>query len=90
MGIFWKRGNKYAAITSMSVGFALAVILETTYHGTLPWAYGLTSGAVALGVNVLVYIVIAYLLPQDVVEKQRIEKLFAMVSDQQPDTHVKG
>lgn len=81
MGIFWKRGNKYAAITSMSAGFALAVVLETTCHSILPWAYGLTSGAVALCVNVLIYIVMAYLLPQDIEEKQRVETLFAMVSD---------
>lgn len=90
MGIFWKRGNKYAAITSMSIGFILAVILEVAYHGTLPWAYGMTSGAVALCVNVLIYIMMAYLLPQNAEEKQRVEKLFAMVADKQPNTHDTG
>lgn len=80
MGIFWKRGNKYGAIASMSIGFAVVVILELVYHGSLPWAYGLTSGAVALGVNVFIYVVMAFLIPQDAKEKQRVEKLFAMVS----------
>lgn len=81
LGIFWKRGNKYGAIASMTIGFAVAVILEITYHGSLPWAYGLTSGAVALGINVLVYVLMAYLIPQSTEEKQRIDKLFAMVAE---------
>jgi SSS family solute:Na+ symporter len=80
MGIFWKRGNKYGAITSMSVGFTVAVTLELLYHGTLPWAYGLTSGAVALGVNVIIYVLMAYLIPQDASEKKRVNDLFELVS----------
>lgn len=80
LGIFWKRGNKYGAIASMSVGFIVAVVLELTYHGNLPWAWGLTSGAVALGVNVIVYVVLAYLIPQSHAEKTRVKALFEMVS----------
>lgn len=86
MGIFWKRGNKYGAIASMSIGFAVAVILELVYHGSLPWAYGLTSGAVALIVNVFIYVTMAYLIPQSANEKQRIDQLFAMVAEQK-STH---
>lgn len=80
LGIFWKRGNKYGAIASMSVGFIVAVVLELTYHSNLPWAWGLTSGAVALGVNVIVYVVLAYLIPQSHAEKTRVQALFEMVS----------
>jgi len=80
LGIFWERGNKYGAIASMSVGFIVAVVLELTYHGNLPWAWGLTSGAVALGVNVIVYVVLAYLIPQSHAEKTRVRALFEMVS----------
>lgn len=87
MGIFWKRGNKYGAITSMSIGFSVAVILELLYHGSLPWAYGLTSGAVALGVNVFIYVTMAYLIPQDFKEKERVEELFAMVSERKPNQY---
>ncbi|HEY8084446.1 MAG TPA: sodium:solute symporter family protein [Methylophilaceae bacterium] len=79
LGIFWKRGNKYGAITSMSVGFIVAVVLEFAYHGTLPWGYGLTSGAVALCVNVIIYVLMAYLIPQDAAEKKRVDGLFEMV-----------
>jgi solute:Na+ symporter, SSS family len=80
LGIFWKRGNKYGAILSMSVGFIVAVSLELLYHGTLPWAYGLTSGAIALGLNVVIYVLAAYLIPQDASEKKRVNDLFEMVS----------
>ena len=81
LGIFWKRGNKYGAILSMSVGFIVAVSLELIYHGTLPWAYGLTSGAVALVVNVIIYVLAAYLIPQNVQEKKRVNDLFEMVTN---------
>ena len=90
MGIFWKRGNKYGAIASMSIGFAVAVILELVYHGSLPWAYGLTSGAVALGINVFVYVSLALLIPQDSKEKQRVDELFALVSEKKPSQYEAG
>ena len=64
----------------MSVGFIVAVVLELTYHGNLPWAWGLTSGAVALGVNVLVYVALAYLIPQSQDEKTRVQALFELAS----------
>ncbi len=80
LGIFWKRGNKYGAIASMSVGFIVAVVLELAYHGNLPWAWGLTSGAVALGVNILVYVTLAYLIPQSHEEKIRVQALFELAS----------
>ena len=64
----------------MSAGFIVAVALEMTYHGNLPWAWGLTSGAVALGVNVIVYVALAYLIPQSQAEKTRVQALFEMVS----------
>lgn len=79
LGIFWKRGNKYGAIAGMTVGFAVAVVLELIYPGYLPWAYGLTSGAVALAVNLAIYVAAAYLVPQSREEKERIEKLFQLV-----------
>lgn len=79
LGIFWKRGNKYSAIAGMVIGFTLAVVLELIYQGQVPWAYGLTSGAIALIVNLAVYVLIGYLLPQSQAEKQRVEMLFGMV-----------
>lgn len=79
LGIFWKRGNKYGAIASMTCGFMLAVTLELGFPAGLPWAYGLTSGAVALIVNVSIYVVLAYLLPQSQKEAQRVNELFRLI-----------
>ncbi|WP_290989093.1 sodium:solute symporter [Hyphomicrobium sp.] len=79
LGIFWRRGNKYGAIAGMTAGFAVAVVLELIYPGYLPWAYGLTSGAVALVVNLAIYVAAAYLVPQSREEEERVEKLFQMV-----------
>ena len=79
LGIFWRRGNKYSAIAGMTSGFAVAVALELAYPGSLSWAYGLTSGAVALAVNVAVYVALAYLLPQSRSESERVTALFGIV-----------
>jgi solute:Na+ symporter, SSS family len=81
LGIFWKRGNKYGAIAGMVVGFAVAALLEWTYPNFLPWAYGLTSGVVALAVNLLIYVGAAYLFPASSAERNRVDKLFADLED---------
>lgn len=76
LGLFWKRGNKQGAIAGMVVGFLTAVILEFNFPESLPWAYGLTSGALALVVNLTVYVAAAYLLPNSQEEQKRIDELF--------------
>ncbi len=83
LGIFWKRGNKYGAIASMTVGFTIAVGLELGYPSGLPWAYGLTSGAVALVANVAVYVLMAYLIPQSKEEKLRVDGLFELIQQKE-------
>lgn len=86
LGIFWKRGNKYGAIGGMLAGFAIAVALELVYPGYLPWAYGLTSGAVALVVNLTVYVAAAYLMPQSAAERARVDGLFATLDERSRTT----
>lgn len=78
LGIFWQRGNSYGAIAGMVTGFAVAVTLELIYPGYLPWAYGLTSGAIGLAVNLTIYVAAAHLIPQTHEERERIENLFAL------------
>jgi SSS family solute:Na+ symporter len=84
LGIFWKQGNKYGAIASMTGGFIIAVTLELLYPAGLPWGYGLTSGAVALVANVSIYVALSYLLPQSREEQERVHALFRLV--RQPGT----
>lgn len=81
LGIFWKRGNKHGAIAGMIVGFTVALVLELAYPGKLPWAYGLTSGAVALVANLAIYVAAAYLIPQPRAERRRVESLFSLVEE---------
>ncbi len=85
LGIAWKRGNKVGAIGGMAGGFIVAVLLEMRYPGSLPWAYGLTSGVVALAVNLLIYVVAAYAIPQSAAERRRLDGIFALVEGQVPD-----
>ncbi|HDY86113.1 MAG TPA: sodium:solute symporter family protein [Methylophaga sp.] len=79
MGLFWKKGNKQGAIVGMTVGFITAVFLEFNFPESLPWAYGLTSGTLALVVNMSIYVLFAYLLPNDAKENQRLDTLFNLV-----------
>jgi SSS family solute:Na+ symporter len=81
LGIFWRRGNRQGAIAGMVCGFAVAVALELTFPGYLPWAWGLTSGAVALVVNLAVYVGLAYLIPRSEAERARVEGLFRMLDE---------
>jgi SSS family solute:Na+ symporter len=81
LGIFWRRGNKYGAIAGMTVGFAVAVALELVFPGYMPWAYGLTSGAVALVVNLAIYVAFAYLLPETEADRKRVNELFDLVEE---------
>jgi len=86
LGIFWKRGNTYGAIAGMIAGFVAATALELIYPGYLPWAYGLTSGAIGLVINLAIYVAAAYLFPQSQAERQRIEGLFGLVEQRQSVT----
>jgi SSS family solute:Na+ symporter len=81
LGIFWQRGNKYGAIAGMVAGFAVAVTLELAYPGYLPWAYGLTSGAVGLVANFAIYVAAAYFIPQTEADRRRVEELFALAEE---------
>ncbi len=85
LGLAWKRGNKVGAIGGMGGGFIVAVLLEMRYPGSLPWAYGLTSGVVALAVNLLIYVAAAYAIPQSAAERRRLDGIFALVEGQAPD-----
>lgn len=74
LGIFWKRGNKYAAFYSMSAGFSIAVYAEIFYSHSLP--FGLTSGIIALPFNAMIYILLSYAIKQKESEKDRLDRLF--------------
>lgn len=76
LGLFWRRGTREAALASMSVGFVVAVGLTYFYPDHIPWLGGLTAGVLALVLNLVTYLVITALRPQDAAERQRVDELF--------------
>ena len=74
LGIFWRKGNKVAAICSMSAGFMIALYFELFYTAPLPW--GLTSGVLALPFNLAIYIGLSYAIKQNPGEQQRLAHMF--------------
>ena len=85
LGIFWRKGNAAAAAGGMVVGFAVAVVLQFLYPVSIPALGGLTSGVVGLIANTLVYVALAYALPQDERERARIDRLFDDLASAEED-----
>ncbi|WP_439542019.1 sodium:solute symporter family protein [Hyphomicrobium sp.] len=84
LGLFWKRGNATGAIAGMLAGFAVVLVLEYVWPMNLPWAYGLTSGLLALAVNLAIYVAAAFLILQSDAERERVEALFAAIEQETP------
>lgn len=87
LGIFWDRGTRLGAMLGTSVGFICAVALEFSYPEAIPELGGLTSGIVALVVNVLIYVACAFLAPQTADERIRVSKLFDGADSTKVDVH---
>ena len=81
LGIFTKLGDWLAALGSMMGGIIVVCGLQLLWPIGIPWAYGLTSGAVALVVNLTIYLGLA-MMPRSADERARLEGLFAGVSSQ--------
>jgi solute:Na+ symporter, SSS family len=90
LGIFWKRGNAAGAICGTVVGFALAIILQGMYPASIGWAWGLTSGVIALVVNAAIYVGCAVLLPSSATERERVDGLFALTGSKLPSAITVG
>ena len=84
LGIFWKRGNAAGAIGGTVAGFAIAIILQNAYPTSIDWAWGLTSGIIALIVNAAIYVGCAVLLPSNASERERVDGLFALTGSHLP------
>jgi solute:Na+ symporter, SSS family len=82
LGIFWKRGNAIGSILGTFTGFVLAIGLQATYPDGITWAWGLTSGVLALVVNAAVYVGCAVLFPHAAAERRRVNELFALTDGQ--------
>jgi SSS family solute:Na+ symporter len=78
-GIFSKVGDATAALAAMIVGLLAVVVLQTLWPLGIPWAYGLTSGTLALVLNLGVYLAIAFGQTRSPADQQRLDHLFGDV-----------
>lgn len=83
LGIFWRKGNAAAASAGMIVGFATAVVLQFMYPVSIPELAGLTSGVVGLMANTAIYVVLAYAMPHSAAERERIDRLFEELAEEE-------
>ena len=59
----------------MCTGFLVAAVLTWQYPDDMPGLGSLTSGVLALGINLVVYVVLAYAVPHPDDEQRRIAEL---------------
>jgi len=76
LGIFWRRGNKYAALAGMLTGFPLAIILTIWWDDDIRGLASLTAGMVALAANLAVFLIVAAVTGRSDEEKARVSRLF--------------
>ncbi|HEX7390935.1 MAG TPA: sodium:solute symporter family protein [Acidiphilium sp.] len=81
LGIFWMKGNKQGAWAGTIAGFVIAVALTLYYPEFIGPLWGVTSGFVALLVNLAIYIGCAYAFPHTNSEARRIRSLFGAVEN---------
>jgi len=80
LGIFTKLGNAAGAAAGMLSGAGTVCALQLAWPVGIPWAYGLTTGAVGLLVNLGVFLMASVLIPRTREERERVESLFARTS----------
>ena len=77
LGIFTKWGNSQGAIVGMVGGVATVCALQITWPVGVPWAFGLTTGAIGLVVNLGIFLLAHLLIARTPDEQARLDKLFA-------------
>lgn len=75
-GIFWRGGNKYAAVSGMLSGFVIAATLTAIYPDDMPGLGSLTGGVVGLIVNLVVFLIMSYAIKQPAEEVERVSEMF--------------
>ena len=75
-GIFWRGGNKYAAVSGMVAGFGLAVILTWIYPDDMPGWGSITGGVLGLLLNLAVFLILSMVIRPSREEKTRVAAMF--------------
>ncbi len=79
-GIFSKFGNRQGAVRGMLAGIATVCALQLAWPIGVPWAYGLTTGALGLAVNFGVFVVAGLLIRRSEDEQARLDALFENIA----------
>jgi solute:Na+ symporter, SSS family len=81
LGIFTKLGNVPGAIAGMLAGVLTVCILQYAWPVGIPWAFGLTTGAVGLFANLAVFLLAGALIARTREEQDRLDALFSHAAD---------
>lgn len=76
LGIFWRGGNKYAAIGGMLSGFICAAILTFIYPDDIGALGSLTGGVIGLMLNLAVFLVLSAAVQRSTEEQARVDEMF--------------
>lgn len=76
-GIFGRFGNRQGAVAGMLAGVATVCALQVFWPVGIPWAYGLTTGAIGLLVNAAAFVALGLAIPANEAERARVDALFA-------------
>jgi len=76
LGIFTKLGNAPGAIAGMLAGVATVCVLQYAWPVGIPWAFGLTTGAVGLIANLAVFLLAGAVIARPREEQERLDALF--------------
>ncbi|TIC82768.1 sodium:solute symporter family protein [Nocardioides sp. GY 10127] len=76
LGIFWRGGNKYGAISGMVGGFATAAVLTWIFPDDIHALGSLTGGIVGLAVNLVLFFVVSAITGRTDEEKARVDEFF--------------
>lgn len=80
LGIFFKFGNKNGALAGMVVGFVTAAVLTVAYPDDIAALGSITSGIVALVLNLIVYVAVSLATKTTRLEQNRVDELFEVAA----------
>ncbi|MFJ2831523.1 sodium:solute symporter [Streptomyces sp. NPDC087263] len=76
LGIFWRWGNKWGAISGMVSGFTVAGVLTLIYPDDIRVLGSITGGIIGFTVNLAVFLIVSAITSQSAAERIRVAQLF--------------
>ncbi len=80
LGIFWRGGNKYGAVTGMLSGFVVALCLTVLYPDDIAGLGSLTGGVLGLVVNLVAYLGVSAVTGTSDADRARVAEMFVIAT----------